>query len=439
MEKIVSKVVQKQNYTLSDDAIKKIVREYIEDIRNEGYDFSKCKKETFTKGKKRRDIYTFRPKSLEDIMTRYLKIRIDKLFTIRYISRNKIMNSLFNTVPVLNDLNDFVIIRADFKSFFESVPTKYAYEKYIQESALKRYEKRAFRKYAEQIRYCYAGLCLSNGLTEIICKDFDKNLRAKLDKYGVVYFERYVDDMLIILNSYISKDNAVAIINSAIKDVFEESPVRLHPHKFSYIARRNISSSSTQDFDFLGYKFSLMLNNRRKKECIDFKYGISELKIKKYHNRFKQVFIEYKKNQDIELLRQRLKICSTRVIITKQIGREEFKWMTKGVVANYNELRFHLNSLDNDTEHFFKEAYFDIMRELRIKVPYFLVNSNKEPSIYNIHSSLERNRSTIFENGIGIKKNDLLKWITKVNPIYTDGNKNYSTMVVDYFVIINIR
>lgn len=432
MEKIIKKIVQQQNYILSDDDIEKLVREYIEKIGNEEYDFSRYKRETFTKGKRKRDIYTFRFKSVEDIMTRYLKIRIDKLFNIKYISRNKIINTLFNTLPVVNDLNDFVIIRADFKSFFESVPTKYVYEKYIKESLLKRYEKRAFREYAEEIKYCYAGLCLSNGLTEIICKDFDRNLRAKLDKYGVVYFERYVDDMLIILNSYISKDDATDLINLAIRDIFQESPVRLHPGKFSYIARRTISTN--QDFDFLGYKFSLILRNKD----INFKYGITDAKIKKYYNRFKQVFIEYKKNKDIELLRQRLKICSTRVIITKQVGREEFKWMTKGVVANYNELRFHLEALDDDTEHFFKEAYFDIMTDLRIKTPYFLVNSNKEPSIYNTYSSLKRNRSTIFENGIGIKKIDLLKWLTKLDPGYIAGSKNYSTIVADYFKIINI-
>jgi hypothetical protein len=439
MEKIISKVVQKQNYTLNDDAIERMVREYIDDIRNEKYDFSQYKKETFTTGKKRRDIYTFGSRSVEDVMTRYLKIRIDHLFNTNYVSRNKIINTLFNTLPVINDLNDFIIVRADFKSFFESVPAEYVYEKYIKESALKRYEKRAFRKYAEQIRYCYAGLCLSNGLTEIICKDFDKKLRSKLDKYGVVYFERYVDDMLIILNSYISKDDTISLINSAIKDIFQDSPVRLHPHKFAYIARRSMNISFSQDFDFLGYKFSLTLNNRNRKEFIDFKYGITDVKIKKYHNRFKQVFIEYKKNNDIELLRHRIKICSTRVIITKQISRTEFKWMTKGIVANYNELRFHLDSLDNDTEHFFKEAYFDIMRELRINLPYFLVNSSEESSAYNIYSSLERNRSTIFENGIGIKRTDLLKWITKVDPEYAVGSKNYSTMVVDYFMKINIR
>lgn len=437
MEKIVNKIVQKQNYMLSDDAIEKLVSECVDEILNERYDFSQFNRETFTQGNKKRDIYTFTPKSVEDIMTRYLKTRVDKLFNIKYISRNKIINALFNTLPVVNDLNDFIIIRADFKSFFESVPTKYVYEKYIKESALKRHEKRAFREYAEKIKYCYAGLCLSNGLTEIICKDFDKDLRAKLDKYGVVYFERYVDDILIILNSYISKEDAIDLIESSIREIFEESPVKLHPDKFSYIARRNILPN--QDFDFLGYKFSLKFKRTTKKELIDIEYGITDAKIKKYYNRFRAVFIDYKRNNNIELFRQRLKICSTRVIITKQVGREEFKWITKGIVANYNELRFHLDSLDNNTEQFLKKAYFDIMEELEIDIPYFLVNSDKESSLYNTYSSLERNRSTIFENGIGIKKNDLFRWIKKVNSGYVIGNKNYNTMVADYFEIINIR
>lgn len=103
-------------------------------------------------------------------------------------------------------MNDFVIIRADFKSFFDSVLSRFVYEKYVLPSLLPRGDKDILEKYIDEYKYCYAGLCLSNGMTEIVCRDFDKKLKARLTSYGVFFYERYVDDMLIMLNSYVSQD-----------------------------------------------------------------------------------------------------------------------------------------------------------------------------------------------------------------------------------------
>lgn len=97
------------------------------------------------------------------------------------------------------NMNDFVIVRADFKSFFDSVKSEYVYEKYILPSIIKREDKQLLEKYVENFKYCYAGLCLSNGMTEIVCKDFDIVLKARLSEYGVFFYERYVDDIGVSL------------------------------------------------------------------------------------------------------------------------------------------------------------------------------------------------------------------------------------------------
>lgn len=440
MEKVIKKIVEQQNCNNSIEEIENKASKYTEQIILEEYDFSKFKKEIYTKGKKKRNIYTFEPKSIEDVMSRYLKAKIDKLFNIKYISRNKVINTLFNTLPLMNDLNDFVVIRADFKSFFESVQTKDVYNKYIKYSSMKRKDKGFLKDYVEAFEFCYAGLCLSNTLTEIICRDFDENLRARLEEYGIVYCERYVDDILIILNRYIEEDDVIKSIELSIKEVFGTSPVKLHPKKFSYIARRKFEIGQIQEFNFLGYQFSISKNiSKKNKEYFEFQFGITKIKINKYYNRYKNIFIEYKKNNDIELLRQRLKICSTRIVIKKQVEETSYKWLTKGVVSNYNELRFHLDSLDKDTEKFLKEVYYTIMIELKIQIPYFLINSKEEVSIYNIYSSLKRNRSMVFERNIGIKKKDIERWFDKIDENYSAFNKSYDDIVADYFDKINIK
>lgn len=68
------------------------------------------------------------------------------------------MNVLFNILPVVKNMNDFVIVRADFKSFFDSVLVDHVYMKYIKESLLKRDDKDLLELYAKKFKYCYAGL-----------------------------------------------------------------------------------------------------------------------------------------------------------------------------------------------------------------------------------------------------------------------------------------
>ena len=295
--------------------------------------------------------------SVENVICHYLKKEIDKIFQIKYASRGKIINLLFNTLPVIKNLNDFVIIRVDFKSFFDSIFTRHVYENYIQFSLMARTDKEILERYVEQFKYCYAGLCLSNGMAEIVCRDFDMHLRARLEKYGLFYYERYVDDMLIMLNSYISKDNFLKIINEVILTVFGNCPVKLNmePAKFAYISKRNLVSF--QKFDFLGYEFGIKYTNGNYK----FKFGITDKKRKKYTNIIERAFIEYKKNNNIELFRQRLKLYSAGVVIARSLGNNSFEWLTKGVIANYNELRFHIDDLDNQTKNFLDNTYINLL------------------------------------------------------------------------------
>lgn len=213
-------------------------------------------------------------------------------------------------------MNDFTIIRSDFKSFFDSVLSHFVYEKYILPSLLHRGDKDILEKYIDEFKYCYAGLCLSNGMTEIVCRDFDKRLKAKLTVYGVFFYERYVDDMLIMLNNYASRDEIIDIINETIEETFGTCPVKLNtsPTKFSYISRRGLRKS--QNFNFLGYKSFINFNGN-----IKFKYGITEKKRKRYSNIIEQAFVQYAINQDEELLRQRIKIFSSRVVIRFMVSR----------------------------------------------------------------------------------------------------------------------
>lgn len=434
MIKNIEKIIKKQNFFLKEDEIKNQALQYYGEIDSNNYDFSSAKKQVFTQIKKKRIIYNFDKESTEDILCRYMKSRLDSLFKVKYPSRKRIINSLFNTFPIVKDLNDFVIVRADFKSFFDSVLSTYVYANYIKKSALSRKDKRYFEEYVKEFKFCYAGLCLSNVLTEIICQEFDNNILSEFDCYGVVYYERYVDDMLIIMNSYISKDKFLETINNLIEKTFENCPVKLNMDKFCYIAKRDIGND--QSFNFLGYNFTIKFD-LSKKQHLEFKFGIAEKKRKRYYSLFKQAFLDYKKNNNEELLRQRVKLFSTRIVITRAFGNNINNWITKSIVANYNELRYHTDNLEKDTESFLKNVYADIADELKMQHPHFIkIPYGQEESAYNLLSTMKRNRSLIFDNNIGIRKRDMVNLIKKLDPEYSPGSKNYYQITMDYFDII---
>lgn len=325
-------VIRKIDYTLTEDEIDDWCEECRYAIQTETYDFSSFSREVYSQSGKKRVIYSFPKLSVENMLSHYLKQQLDRAFHIKYASRRKIINLLFNTLVATKNMNDFVIVRADFKSFFDSVKSEYVYEKYILPSIIKREDKQLLEKYVENFKYCYAGLCLSNGMTEIVCKDFDIVLKARLSEYGVFFYERYVDDMLIMFNNYISENRIKNIIRETIIEVFGSCPVRLSssPGKFSYISRRNLVSS--QNFNFLGYEFFILKTvNGRRDEIIDFEYGIAEKKRTKYSNMIERAFINYKLTGNDEVFRQQLKIFSSRVVIARQILGSNFDWLTKGV------------------------------------------------------------------------------------------------------------
>ena len=434
-------VIRKIDYTLTEDEIDDWCEECRYAIQTETYDFSSFSREVYSQSGKKRVIYSFPKLSVENMLSHYLKQQLDRAFHIKYASRRKIINLLFNTLVATKNMNDFVIVRADFKSFFDSVKSEYVYEKYILPSIIKREDKQLLEKYVENFKYCYAGLCLSNGMTEIVCKDFDIVLKARLSEYGVFFYERYVDDMLTMFNNYISENRIKNIIRETIIEVFGSCPVRLSssPGKFSYISRRNLVSS--QNFNFLGYEFFILKTvNGRRDEIIDFEYGIAEKKRTKYSNMIERAFINYKLTGNDEVFRQQLKIFSSRVVIARQILGSNFDWLTKGVIANYNELQNVCHYLNVDTKTFLSDLFYQLLRKYDIKRPYFLPKrTSNEESIYNLYSNMKRNRSLLFEESIGVPKEVVLEWIHKIDPFYSAYGKDYYRIVVEYLEMIKIN
>ena len=382
---IIRNIIREKDFSLSEEEIEDVVDKVLLDIENENYDFENYVREIFTQQGKKREIFRYSKESTEMVLCQYLKRKIDKAFKVRYASRNRMMNIIFNLLPATKDMNDFVIIRADFKSFFDSVFTKHVFESYIKSSALARRDKEVMEEYVKSFKYCYAGLTLSNVMTEIVCRDFDEKIRARLSKYGIFIYERYVDDMLVVTNKYISQDIFVESVNKTIREVFGKSPVKINmsASKFSYISRRDITASM-KEFNFLGYEFQIKETGNG---SIEYLYGIAEKKRRRYAGILERAFVEYKNTGNMELLRQRIKLFASRIVIAKKMSSKNYDWLTKGVIANYNELQYHMNNLILDTEKFLKNQIIELTKKYLREIPYFIKDSMNEESIYNSYSN----------------------------------------------------
>lgn len=434
-EEIIQDILYRRNKYLNKEQIENKANRILNIINENKYNFSSYKRHVYTQQKRRRIIYSYEKASCEDILCQYLKRKIDDIFHIKYASRDKIINLLFNILPTINSIHDFVIIKADFKSFFDSVLAEHVYDKYLLESGLKRFDKELLRKYIKNFKYCYAGLCLSNGFTEIVCRDFDDHLRARLSKYGVFFYERYVDDIILITNRFITQNDFNELAKSTIKEVFGSCPVKLNDDKFFYLSRREFNEQC--NFSFLGYAFQLNKNNNK----ITFKYGISDNKQRKYKGLIERAILNYKKDNDVELFRQRIKIYSSRIVIAHSSNNDRFEWITKGFVENYKELQNRENALIESTKDFLYGTYVDLLKKHNITPFDFIVEHCNRGinSIYNLYANITRNRTIIFEEKIGVSRETLLRWIQKLNPSYNSKNKSYYGIVMDYLDIIKIK
>ena len=224
--------------------------------------------------------------SIEYIVCLYLKKRIDKELNIKFPNRNKIIRLLFDTLTLLKNMQDFTIYKFDFKNFFNSISSTYVNQIYLLESTLSRAEKYFITQYCNSFKYTFSGLSLSNTLCELVARDFDNILKQKLKDFGIMFYQRYIDDCLIVSNTNIDQSTLEQLINEVITNAFyknnilEKCKVKLNPNKCTYISKRNLSQP--KQLKFLGYQVNFEESHKKTKLT----YGITDEKINKYQIKY---------------------------------------------------------------------------------------------------------------------------------------------------------
>ena len=422
---------------IDDVQIEAYVNQAITALESGRFNFSTYDSIAVKKGTKIRHAKLYKPFSTENILCQYIKQILDRRFKIKYPNRNKAVHTLFDFLKALKQMSEFSIIKFDFEDYFNSVSSAYVFQKYIQEQMTERSEAELISLFTSQSKYSYAGLNTSNLFSEIIAVKFDELIRQAFSQHGLLFFERYIDDSIIILNQHLEQAICYRILNNAIREVYYDSNIstsvpcktKLNTSKFRMITWRSLTAI-VSSVDFLGYEIFF-----KKDVCnkVEIQYGVTTEKRDKYNGRIDEIINDYKKNNDLELLRHKILAFSSRIIyLTKKYKNNV--WKAKGFINNYNELRFLIDTplLHQETETFLRDMIEDAFYRNGMPLPYFLRGA-KNRCGYNLLKNMEVNKSLILVEHVGYDKAGLEKLCTQIGIAVGEG-KRYGNMVREYLM-----
>lgn len=432
--------------------IENIVKEIKSIFDNKEYCFDKSLSLILKQKGKKRLVKEYKDRySSESVLCQCIKQIVDKTFKIKYPNRNNIINSLFNIISTVKDMSNFTIVKFDFKNYFNSVSATYVFEKFIKSQLTNRLEIELISDFVEKTKYTYAGFSTSNAFAEIIAKQFDIYIKQILIKKGLLYYQRYIDDSILILNEDIGEEEIKGLLDQALKNIFYDTSVnttvkcktKFNEDKFKYISKHSIleSQDESDSVDFLGYEFGISKNNKK----IAIKYGITDSKLNKYKSRIDKLISYYtnKEHSDynnMELLRHRIASFSSRTVYLNKKFKSNV-WKVKGFISNYAQLRYLLNTdmIEEETKKFLENMIQDAFEKAEI-TPYFLSGS-KGKAGYNLFHNMIANKTILLVEEIGYDYNSLVKLCSKIGISNFDKNqkqRGYGTLVRDYLIKVKV-
>jgi hypothetical protein len=423
---------------IDDTEITSLVGKTIADLIIGNFDFSKYTSLVLKQGTKRRRVMLYKLFSTENVLCQYIKQILDRRFKVKYPNRNKAIHTLFDFLKAVKQMSEFTVIKFDFKDYFNSVSASYVFERYIREKMADRSETDLISAFANQTKYAYAGLNTSNLFAEIIAVKFDERIRQAFSQHGLLFFERYIDDTIVILNQHLKQDDCETMLHDALETVFHDKSVataypcktRFNPGKFRMVTRRTLTTTLPAAVDFLGYEFFFSKDTSGKTTI---QYGITSEKREKYNGRVDEIIDDYKKAGDMELLRHRIAAFSSRTVYMSKKFKSNV-WKTKGFINNYGELRFLIGTglIHSDTESFLQNMIEDAFTRNAVALPYFLLGAATNQRGYNLLKNMEANRTLLLVEHIGYDKAGLEKLCLQIDIGVTD--KGYGNLVREYLI-----
>lgn len=391
--------------------------------------------------KKYEDIF-----SVENVLCQHIKHVLDREFKVKYPNRNKVIRSLFSYIAAAKQMTNFTVVKFDFKDYYNSVSSIYVFEKYIKPKIKDRFELELINDFVYKTKYAYAGLCTSNVIAEIVAKDFDREIRNEFLAKGLLFYERYIDDCILILNENTKQADIQSLLDKILKKVFDnisnndiaKCKTKFNAGKFQFLSKKTLTANPVV-IDYLGYEFSF---SKSASDIVEVVYGITLAKQQKYRKRLDKIISLYidpssPDYKDLELLRHRILAFSSRVVyINKHFNKDV--WKVKGFISNYGELRYLLDtsSVSAGTKYFLQNMIRDAFLNNSVSLPYFM-----KPKGYNLFENMKRNKTILLVDNIGYDYSSLINLCKQIDILSTDAygkKRGYGTLVRDYLIKVKV-
>jgi len=273
---------------------------------------------------------TYQATNIEDaISIKLLDRYIRRIYKVRQSDRNRIVSQV---KTLLQDSGDYVILRLDIEKCYESMDFEQTINKLNDDMILAPSCMRLLHSILEHcktvgIKGLPRGLAISPTLAELYLEPIDKFIKQF---EGVVYYTRYVDDLLILVDRNFEHR------------LLEELKVKLSNITLSLNEtsdeKKYIGPSQNANFNYLGYSFKVTPTKRKPNKV---EVTISPAKLSKIKQKVAKSLHDYSKTSDIRLLQQRLNYLT----VIKEIKKSKNGVLLGGIAYNYRYVSDQFNCL----------------------------------------------------------------------------------------------
>ncbi len=353
---------------------------------------------------KKRKFVTVRPNSFEKTIIDEINKIILKEKKVCFNNKVQIASHLDK---IVKKLRNYTIVRFDFKNYFNSLNLNYILEKCQINRLLNDFQQNFLKDYANFLKYCMPGINLNTTMAEVIASEFDREIKNTYK--DIAFYERFVDDVIMIVNRRVPEDEIKARLTSTVNKIFYDESIgyknktQIHfDTKFNCFTDKDTPKS----VNVLDFKISF---------ADTITIGIADKEKIRFKKQIEDIILRYQDND--RALKTILKILA-RGVIYKKIRKNKTKWECKGFVSKYR-LYSRYDCFKED-ENFCKTVFIQAFIGLGLPVPFYL-NEKCYDIIYNIKNK----KYFVLDKISGVPRGKLVKIMANIGKKYDENTKYF--------------
>lgn len=279
------------------------------------------------------------------------------LFNVKQANKHQIMS---NVKLLLNTTTPFYLIRTDITGFFESIPQKALLDKInannlvnnktkgMIKGILSEYNKQKDSNIIKKDCGVPRGIGISSYLSEIYMHDIDQYIRNREE---VIFYARYVDDILIILARLTNNQNIYQYYK-ALKEFFAKYGLEIKkndPAEDKCKLLNFYNNAKKQQFTYLGYKITI--SKTSKSNVINAAFGMSDKKVDKIKRKIDAAFTHFEKVSKKNIKQAKIDLLDSLNLISGNYRLVKSKERIKAGLFFGNDHLTDLTDLNNLTTY----------------------------------------------------------------------------------------